>query len=105
MRLGLALRIRKLRKFLRHLEQQGTETLDTLQRLEDMMGDRFDQLTERVRNLETVGDSLVELVKGLAAEVRAEGLEELGAEIDAKAAAWAAAVQENSPTPETPPAE
>jgi len=70
------------------------------------MPSAVDNLVPKVQALETVGDSVVALVSGLSAQIRATAgdaaaANKLADEVDAKSAVWAQAVIDNTPA-ETP---
>ena len=79
---------------------------------ERIMSEQFDNLSTKVEGLETVGDSLVALLAGMAEEIRKlkdaptpEAIDALAADVEAKAAEWGAAVVANTPSAPEPPAE
>lgn len=74
------------------------------------MSQALDNLTTQVRNLESVDDSAITLIQGLASQIAAlkddpVALQALADEVSAKADELAAAVTANTPpSPEPPPA-
>jgi hypothetical protein len=75
----------------------------------DAMSAELDRLKAAVQNCTTVGDSLVTLVKGLAAEIAANkndpaAVQAISDELNTKTAAWKAAVETNPPQPAPGPA-
>lgn len=95
--------LRCLLRIERRLVNEGSDVMSAL-----------DDLTAQVHAAETVGDSVVTLLKGLSEQLKAAGtdqakLEELANELHAKSDAWAGAVVANTPAatpvPEAPPAQ
>ncbi len=73
------------------------------------MSGALDNLTTKLTAMETVGDGMAALLSDLSARIRAaddsEKLNALAADVDAKTAAWTAAVTANTPAADetTPP--
>lgn len=82
----------------------------TLQRMEKRMSAQLDRLTAEVAENSTVVSSAIQLLKGLATQIRESkddpaALERLASDLDAQNASLAAAVVENTPAENAPPAE
>ena len=79
-------------------------TLETLANQGALMAGELQTLQEKVTKIETVGDSVVAAMQGLAQQIRdlstqPAALIAMANELDAKADSWAAAVAANTPTP------
>jgi hypothetical protein len=86
------------------LQTRAEQRIIQLQRaidiLEDYMSQQLEDLKVKVERAVGAGDSLVELVTGLAAEIRANkgddaALEEIAARLDSNTQEWVAAVEAN----------
>lgn len=88
-------------------EQRIIQLQRAIDILEDYMSQRIEDLKVRVERVVDAGDKLVELVTGLAAELRANkgdeaAIDDIANRLDSNTEEWVAAFEANKPPPEPP---